>query len=159
MPAPAVVARQAPSGTKLLNGYRTTVAFSLLPNVCVWEKSVKPPTPDMGEMIDVTDMFNNLERTQAFRALRKWSAGEHKCAYDPDVYNKIKNTLIGKNGTVCVHFPDTSTLSFFGGVKSISADALEEGKQPEMTLMYEATNMEPVTGIEFSPVMVPFAGT
>ena len=158
MAAPVKIVRVAPSGAKYTDGFPTYFVLGNVPNIDLWEKSVKPPGIDIGEVIDITDMFNKTVRTAVFRALKKWTGGEHKCAFRANSIAHMKQQ-VGVNQNCCVIFPDGSAIAFWGGIKSFVEDAFEEGKQPEATVTFEVTNWDPNNNVEADPVLFPATGT
>lgn len=158
MAAPTTTARTTPAGIKLDDGYTCKKAFTADPDVSFWEKSNKPPGIDGGEAIDTTTFFNATYRTMAARALKTLTVSTVKAAYDPNVINNIL-ALVNVEGSVTDHFPDGSTLSYYGFLKSIEFDELVEGQQPECTITVVPTNFDPVARVEAPPVLTSVAGT
>ncbi len=160
MVAPPTTTRVDPTsfGILLADGYQTTIAFQLDPDIELWEKTVQPSGFDGGDMIDQTTMFNAAFRTAAFRSLVTVTATSGVCAYDPDVYDQIK-AILNLNGGVTVTFPDGSTLDLWGGLRLFEPQSLEEGSQPEANVTIEVTNFDPVNKVEAGPVMTEVSGT
>lgn len=159
MAAPATTARTEPTGIKLENGYKTTIAFSNDPDVNFWEKTVQPPGWDGGDAIDTTTMHNDNLRTMAARALATLTESSLTVAYDPVVYNNIYDNLLNNNGSITVHFPDGSTLDFYGYLRTFEPQEMEEGAQPEANITIQPTNLDPANNVEEAPVMTEVAGT
>jgi hypothetical protein len=158
MAAPVKINRIAPSGLKYLDGFPTYFVLGNVPALDLWEKSVKPPGVDIGDMIDITDMFNKKVRTYVFRILKKWLGGEHKCAFEDSSIAHMKQQ-VGVNQNCCVIFPNGAAIAFWGGIKSFVMDAFEEGKQPEATVVFEVTNWDPANNVEADPIVFPASGT
>lgn len=158
MAAPAAGSRLTPVGIKLDDGFSTKIAFAADSDISFWEKTVQPPGMDGGAAVETTTMFNAVWRTMHPRSLRTMTESSLKAAYDPDLYNQIVS-IINKKTTVTVHFPDGSTLAFYGYLAKFAPDALEEGKQAEATITIQPTNQDPTTGAEEAPVLVSVAGT
>lgn len=156
--APSATARVDPSGIKLDDGYRTLVTFALDTNLEIWEKSVTPPGLDGGDEIDTTTMHNDRWRTNAPRALIRMTPFSMTCAYDPTVYTAALS-LVNRETTITVRYPDGSTLAFYGFLKTLEPGELVEGTQPEMTVTVVPTNQDPTTGAEEDPVLVSAPGT
>jgi hypothetical protein len=159
MTAPVVTARGTPLFYQMPEGMFATIAFSLDPTVCFWEKSLKPPGFDGGAPIDQTTQLNTAWKTSAPRVLKKLMPLTGKAAYNPDVMDKINNDLLNKPGSITYHFPDTSTIAFYGYLQKIDFDDLEEGKLPELSFTIEVTNFDPVNHVEAGPVITPAVGT
>lgn len=148
-----------PSGIKLDDGYQTLIAFALAPTIAFWEKTVKPPGLDGGDKIDTSTMHNVDWRTFAPRALTTMTDMQTKVAYDPVIYSTIVDTLLNRETTITVHFPDTSRVSFYGFLRSFEIDDHVEGQQPEATVVITPTNQDPTTGAESGPAVDSVPGT
>lgn len=159
MAAPTLTARQAPAGARLDDGHSTKIAFARDPNVEFWEVTVKPPGLDGGDAIDTTTMHNTAWRTNAARALKTLTEGTILAAYDPAAYDAINNNLVNQEGSISVHFPDGSTLSFFGYLRTFEPPDHTEGEMPKATISFTPTNYDPVNKVEAGPVLVSVSGT
>lgn len=158
MGVPATTPRTAPVGLKLDDGFSTLIAFEADPDVSFWEKTVKPPGVDGGDAIDTTTMHNTDYRTMAARALKTLTESSSTVAYDPRVYDQIMD-LINVEGSITIHFPDNSSLSFFGYLRTFETNDLSEGEQPEATITITCTNVDPSDGSEAGPNYISPAGT
>lgn len=161
MAAPATTARVESSGLKQVAGFSTQIAFSLDANVAFWEQEVQPPGYDGGDKIETSTMFNTLYETFSPRTLIEITDTSVVAAYDPLVFTEIVS-LINKaipDGAVTVHFPDGSTLDFFGYLKSFIPQALVKGEQPKADIVIVCTNWDPTNSLEVGPVMTEVAGT
>lgn len=158
--APPTTARgtPGPNGIKLPDGFKTTIAFALNSTVRFWEKTPKPPGVDGGEPIDQTTMLSTAWREMHPRSLKTLMPSTFKAAYDPAVYTDAL-TLINAPGGITVHFPDGSTLDFWGYLQKIEPDNMEEGKQPEASITIVPTNFDPANHVEQGPVLTSVAGT
>jgi hypothetical protein len=67
--------------------------------------------------------------------------------------------LINNETTITVHFPDGSTLAFYGYLKTFEPQEMTEGEQPEAECEFVVTNWDPANRVEAGPVMVEVAGT
>jgi len=155
---PTTSTRGTPAGIKLDDGFSTKIAFALNLTVSFWEKTVKIPGIDGGDAIETTTMHNVTWRTMSPRQLKTLTQATGKAAFDPNIYNDILS-LINREGSITIRFPDGSTLDFFGYLKSVEFDDLEEGKQPELSYVIVPTNQDPTTGAEAAPVLTSVAGT
>lgn len=158
MAAPVAVARQAPAGIRLDDGFSTKISFAQDPDVSFWEMTVQPPGIDGGDAIETTTMHNTAWRTMSARQLKTLTEASVTAAYDPNVFNNIL-TLINFETTVTVHFPDGSTLAFYGYLKSFEPGDNTEGEMPEATVTIVPTNYDPVNRVEAAPVLTSVAGT
>jgi hypothetical protein len=158
MAAPIPGTRGTPAGIKLKDGFSTKIDFAANPTVSFWEKTVKAPGIDGGDGIEQTTMHNTAWRTKAPRQLKTLTESTTKVAYDPNVYNQIY-ALVNVETTITVHFPDGSSLAFFGFLQKFEADDLQEGTQPEATVTITPTNFDPVGKVEAAPVLTSVPGT
>lgn len=150
-----MVARQAPNGIKLTDGYRTLFAFRSDPDVALWEKIVKPPGLDGGEAIDTTTMHNDVMRTFALRALKTLTESTFQAGFDPKCYDQLI-ALINVNDIITLHFPDESELDFWGGLRTFDVSDMEEGTFPMATCAITPTNQD-ADGNEVLPNYKPAA--
>jgi hypothetical protein len=158
MAAPTPGARLTPNGRKLGDGYQTLVAFSADNNIAFWEQSITPPGIKAEDPKDTSTMHNTKWRTFSPRRLITMSAFKMNVHYDPKVYQDIL-ALVNINTTVTVHFPDVSSLCFYGVVTEFQPDALEEGKIPSASVTVFVTNTDPSDCTEQDPVYTSGPGT
>lgn len=160
MAAPTTTPRQSIDGIKLDDGHSTIVAFERAPGFLIWEKSVTPPGLEGDEAINTTTMHNIIWRTFAARKLFTLTQMTFTGAYDPQIYSAAEiQALCNQEGSITVHFPDLSTLDFFGYLKSFIPGENVEGTQPEATVTIVPTNQDPTTGSEQAPVITEVSGT
>ncbi|KKN23034.1 hypothetical protein LCGC14_0909050 [marine sediment metagenome] len=159
MTAPAVVARTEATGIKLRDGFASNIAFESNANVSFWEKTVQPPGVDGGDAIDTTTMFNAAYRTSAARSLASLTDAAVTAAYDPLVVSEILSLVNDDTGSITIHWPEGSTLAFWGFLKSIEFAELVEGTQPECSVVIVATNWDPAANQEEGPVYTDVAGS
>jgi hypothetical protein len=138
--------------------------FSQDPDISFWMKTVTPPGIDGGDAVENTTMHNSTWRTFSPRALATLTEATFTAAYDPNVYYDIVGAggsggILNAEGSITVHFPDGSTLDFFGYLRMFEPDALEEGSQPEATVTIQPTNWDPSAKVEAGPVMTEVVGT
>ncbi len=158
MTAPTPAARATPSGRFLGDGYQTLVALTADTNIEFFEVTVTPPGIEMDDPNDTTTMHNVDWRTMSPRTLSKLTDTTITANYDPVVYNSIL-AIIGTVTVVTIHFPDGSSLCFYGFVKSFQPGELSEGNKPTCTVMIVATNQDPLTCAEAGPVYTAGTGT
>lgn len=150
MPAPTPTARVTPSGSRLDDGYQALVTFETDPDVKLWEKEVTPPGIDGGDPINTTTQHNVALRTKSPAALTEMTSSSFTAAYDPAVYPQIL-ALVNVLTVVTYHFPNGTTLAFWGWLRSFEPDGMSEGSQPEATVNIEAANQD-TAGTERDPV-------
>lgn len=155
---PTTTARATPAGIKLKDGHSTKIAFEADPDVSFWERTVKPPGIDGGDAVEQTTMHSVDWRQMAPRQLKTLTDATASVQYDPNVFNNIYD-LVNIETSITVHFPDGSTLDFFGYLKSFEPDELAEGEPPTATITIVCTNSDPTSGAEAAPVLTSVAGT
>lgn len=155
---PTPTTRQTPGGIHLEDGHSTKITIAADPDVSLWEKTVTPPGVDGGDAIEQTTMHNTTWRPMAPRQLKTLTEVSFTAAYDPDAYNQLV-TLINRETTITIRFPDGSTLAFYGFLKSFEPNEMSEGEQPDANCTITPTNADPTTGAESGPVLTSVAGT
>ena len=151
--AVAAVVRTTPSGNMLKDGYSTKVGFENDLDVQFWEKTVTPSGYDGGDKIDITTMWNAAIRTHAARSLYDAADGSITVAYDPIVLLSIRS-LINVEGIVTYTFPDGTTDSRYGYLKSFEPNELSEGSHPEATVTIAHINRNNTTDVEEAGTIV-----
>ena len=160
MAAPAHTARVTPTGTKLDDPFPTTLAFSLAPNVGLWEKSIKPPGADGREPIDTTTMFNTTCVTKAPRVLVDSTNATGKFQYDPAVLPVIYSTLLNKRGSITVWFATGAHWSYYGYLQKFTPTENSDSTEPPMAdVEVVITNWDPVNNVEALPAYSAGSGT
>ena len=134
---------------RLDDGFSTTIDLTSA-GVTFWEKTVQPPGIDGGDAIEISTMRNTALRTMAPRSLYTLTDSPIVVAYDIAVYPVII-AAINTNQEIVITFPDSSTLTFWGFLRTFEPDALEEGTQPEATITLTPTNVDG-NGDEIAPV-------
>ena len=132
----------------LADGFPTYLNFSsTYSGVSVYfkEKEITPPGIDVGEMNDVTNMRNVTWRTFMFRKLRTLMDSGMTCHYDPAFLDEIL-TMIGDNQELTLTMPDSSTWTFWGGIKSFVPNAHVEGEVPTAQITIGVTNHNGTSG-------------
>lgn len=158
MAAPVAAARVTPLGIMLENSHSTKIAITADPDISFWEVDVTPPGIDGGEPIDVTTMHNTSVRTRAPRALKDFTEGQTTVGYDPNIFNNAL-AVVNVETTITVHFPDGSTLAFFGYLRTFTPAGMSgDGTFPTATVVFTPTNRDS-SGSEQSPVLTSVAGT
>lgn len=158
MADPATTPRVESSGLRQLDGFRTQIAFSLDPNVAFWETDVQPFGYDVGDKIPTSTMFNTRFETFEPRELIEILDGGVVAAFDPLVFTEILS-LLGRRGSVTIHFPDLSTMDVFAYLKSFVPQAQVKGQMPLADIVVVVTNYDPVNNVEQGPVVTEVAGT
>jgi len=158
MAAPTPTTRVLPVGYRLQDGQYSHITLAEDPAIQFWEKTVKPGGVDGGDPVPQTTMFNNAWRTFAPKVLRTLTEVNGKAAYDPGCIVGI--VAMCNFPTVCtVKWPTNATWCFYSFLQKVEFDALEEGKQPELTYTIAPTNYDYVNNVEAGPVFTAAAGT
>lgn len=160
MSAPTLSSRGTPTGIPLHDGFSTKISFNSNTTVSFWEKDVQPPGYDGGEKVDQTTMHNIQFKTSVPRTLIDVTGVKTKVAYDPNVYNSGQIlSLINRNDSITVHFPEGSTLTFFGFLQKFTPASVAEGEQPVADIEIMPTNYDDVAHTEQAPVLVSVSGS
>lgn len=160
MAAPVLTALGTPAGRFMKEGYVTRLAFAALPTVSLWIKSLKPPGVDGGDPIDITTMHNATWETMAYKALKKLTEGTFTAAYDPNIYASAQiQALININTSISVHYPDGSTLVFWGAMTKGDPSEHKRGEFPEFSVTFVPSNWDDVNWVEAAPVITSVPGT
>lgn len=158
MAAPAHTTLVMPTGIKIPDGFRTTVAFARKSPVNLWWKDVKPPGMDGGGPIDTTTMLNNVVRTKEAKQLKTLLGITANAAYDPSVLSDMYN-LVNRNGSITCWLPDGSYCDFYGYLDKFVPGDNKEGEMPLAACTIEVTNWDPISRIEVEPVFGSVTGT
>jgi hypothetical protein len=158
MAAPTPGARSAPSGKELQDGYQTLIAFKLHPDIAFHEITVQPPGIEGGDPKESTTMHNLRWKSKSPRRLKDMTNANATVGYDPALYTSIL-AQINKPDTVTIHFPDVSSLAFYGYLKNFMPSELKDGEKPTAKIEVVVTNMDPATCVEEDPVFTPGPGT
>lgn len=164
MAAPPVTSRVTPAGIYLQDGhgggsFGSKFAFSLDPNIELWEMDVGLPGVDGGEPVKTSTMWNLVWHTMQARALKTLTPFDCKCAFDPVVYTSLTNLVNQKTGSVTNKCPDGSTIAFYGFLQKVQFDPLREGELPTCTVTICPTNFDPSAREEAGPLITEVAGT
>jgi hypothetical protein len=155
MAAPTVTSRAsrvpaATNGGKMGDGYQALIVSAADPDVQFWEIEVPSPGIDGGDAIDTTTQLNATWRTMAPRALKTLTEISIKAAYNPNIHTQALD-LVNVETSWTVHFPQESTLAFYGFLKSIEFDPLVEGTMPTCTVVITPTNWDYTNNVEAAP--------
>ncbi len=161
MSAPTPSTRGTPAGFKYPDGWVSKISFERNPTIGFWEIGVQPGAIDGGEPIKITTMHNTARHTKAAPGLIEDGDLELEAAYDPAY---ISNTagieqLINKNGSITQQWPDGTTKTFFGWLRSFAPQKLEAGKFPTASVKIVQSNYDPVARVEAGPVWANVTGT
>ena len=128
------------------DGFSTVVAFALAPTVKLYEKSIKPSGLTGGGPIDTTTMYNIRYRTTSPKSLMNVENVEFDAAYDPEVFNTIKTTLMQQNNLITVTFPNGALWEFWGYLDEFVPNQHVEGEMPLASCKIIASNVNAANG-------------
>ncbi len=131
------------------DGFSTLFTFADFPTVQFFEKTVTPPGMQGGGANDTTTMHNSVWRTMAPKKLKTMSEGSAKVSYDPVVYTDIVS-MIQHNQLCTIHFPDGSTVDFWGWLDEFTPDEVQEGQQPTAGIKVIPSNQD-ASAVETAP--------
>jgi hypothetical protein len=121
------------------DGFSTTIDFAAAPNVKFKEVGVTPPGIDGGGPVNTTTMRNTEWRTQNPKHLKTLTPMTGTFEYDPAVYDDIV-AMCNVNQQITVHFPDGSTLLFWGWLDKFTPGENKEGERPTASVTIECSN-------------------
>lgn len=133
------------------DGYQTLISFSANPAVLLKEKSVTPPGWDGGDAIDITTMRNTDLRTFALRKLRTLTESTFNAAFAAGTYSDLA-AMINVNQEITITFPEGSSITFWGGLRTFTPGEFVEGEQPTAECAITPTNKN-AAGVETLPVV------
>lgn len=158
MAPPAVIARTLPTGYKLPEGFKTTIAFSLKPGLNMWEVDVPLPGAE-ATVIDTTTQLNTKWRTKWLSALVDSNEVSGSAGYDPSFYDDYVFLTGAQSGSWTAHTPTNATINCFGGLKSFVPQPVKFATFPLLNFTLVNTNWDPVNKVEQGIYVVPSAGT
>lgn len=159
MAVPATTARVAPTNfIALREGKTCKISFSLDPDISFYEIDVQPSPIDNGTPIQQSTQWNSFWHTKAPNSLSESGEGKSKVAYDPAVITQII-AIIGREGSITIHMPDTSTEDYFGYLSKFERDPMAIGTRPEATVTFVITDWDRTNKVEQGRVVNSVAGT
>lgn len=150
MAAPSTTARTTPDGAMLPNGYQALVAFDADPDFNLWEKEVTPPSLDGGDPVDTQTQHDVQFSTQRPRALTKIDGGQFTAGYDPLVLVD-SGAMLNLEQSITWHFPDGSSIAYWGYLKAIKPTGMTDGNMPLCTAEIVITNWDPYNCVIAGP--------
>lgn len=158
MAAPTVIARTTPTGYKLPEGFKATIAFSKKPALNIWEVETAPSGMEVTE-INTTTQHNirYVSKYPSYLVANDDITGT--AGYDPDVMDDLVSLLGDPTGSFTIHMPDGTTHSYWGFAKSFKFQPLRVGQFPLLTYTLCVTNYDPVNKVEAGVSTVQAAGT
>ncbi len=164
MGAPTASVRTDPTASNihLEDGHPTKVSIEGYLALAIWESDTTPPAMEGGDPIDLTTFFNSAWRTSVPRNLKSLEPITVVGLYDPVMYETGDENgvydIINVNKVITVTFSDTSTIAFWGYVRSFTPGNHVEGTAPTATVIIQPT-MRDDAGVEQDPVVEPVTGT
>jgi hypothetical protein len=160
MAAPTPTVRLAPAAGNILipEGFKALITLSNKPNIGFWEQSVKPPSIDGGDGLDITNQHNTLWHTVLPRKLLKRGPVVCRVMYDPDVIADIVAQM-NVNQTLTWLYPDGSTEAMFGFMNKWEPGELKVDETPMADVTFTPSMYDPVNKVEAAPVLTAVVGT
>lgn len=163
MSLPAVTVRTTPTGYKLPEGFKVTIAFSLNAAINLFETEAEPAGFEVPE-INITTQHN-------VRFVTKWPSAlimnddiTGSAGYDPDVMDNIVSligfVIVGGTAScVTIRMPDSTTHNYFAFLKSVKFQPLRVAQFPLVNYAVSVTNWDPVGKVEQGVYTVQAGGT
>lgn len=139
-----------PTGTRLKDGFSTTITMSGATAASLWEVTIKPPGADGGGPNDTTTMRNTAWRTRQPKKLKTLTPMTGTAQYDPVFFNSNLGALLNINQSMFVTFPDSSKLTFYGWLDKFDPAEHREGEPPTVNFTIEPSNQD-TSGAEVAP--------
>ncbi len=158
MTAPSPTARGTPSGIRIPDGFSTKVTFASQTTLSVWERDVKPPGGDGGELIDITTMHNTKYKTKYPRTIVDISDGTMVCGIDPSALSTL-DALVNRPDTVTVTYPDGSTAAYYAALIKYDPSEFKIGEFPLFTLTFGIMDYDYTAHSEVGPAYASVSGT
>lgn len=141
------------------DGFATLITLENIPTVKIYETEVTPPGYSTGGPIDTTTMRNTAWRTQAPKQLKTLTAVSITAAYATEALDQILGQL-GENQLITVHYPDGSSVQFYGYIDEWTPSAHVEGEMPTASVTIQPTNHDNASPYnEVAPDYNPPAGS
>lgn len=123
----------------LKDGHPTRIAFGVGTSE-FGEVEVTPPEVDGRGGIDMTSMRNNNWTTMAPKSLKQLNALTARILFDPIMYSRAF-TLINKNRSQQVTFPDGGILSFWGWWNKFTPEGMSTDNRPISVVEVQPSNL------------------
>ena len=151
MVAPAATARGNPGGTKIQEGYKSTITFEDRATFEVLEIDVQLPEIMGGDRIKTSTQHNDKYHTYAPASLIDLGEITVTCAmtdntHDPAIYETLLNVNMG----ISIDIAGVADFNFWGYLRSIGSATLSEGALPTVDLIIAPTNTDDA-GAEADP--------
>lgn len=158
MASPPVTARTIPSGYKLPEGFKATIAFSKKPALNIWEVETAPSGMEVQE-INTTTQHNirYVSKYPSYLVANDDITGT--AGYDPDVMDDLVSLLGDPTGSFTIHMPDNTSHSYWGFAKSFKFQPLRVAQFPLLSYTLCVTNYDPVNKVEAGVLTTQAAGT
>lgn len=158
MAAPAVTSRTVPTGYKLPEGFKITIAYSLRPAVNIWETEGAPAGQEAAA-IDTTTQHNTKYKTKWISAILETSDVDGQAGYDPDSMDDLLFLCGAQAGSFTVHMPQGTKYAYWGGLRAVRFQPLKVGQFPMLNYVNTITNWDPVNKVEAGPSVTQSSGT
>lgn len=158
MANPTVVPRTIPTGYKLPEGFKITIAFSKKPALNIWEVDGAPSGLEVQE-INTTTQHNirYVSKYPSYLVANDDIVGT--AGYDPDAMDDLISLLGDPTGSVTIRMPTNTTHNYWAFLKAWKFGALRVGQFPTGNYGICVTNWDPVNKVECGCYTVQAAGT
>lgn len=157
MARPARFVRGAPTGSALVDGFRTKVAFGSNVTIGIREKAVTPAGYDGGPPVAIDDMHNVNWMVMRSQRLKTLTEMAFTFSYDPQ-QKAIIAAMINSEQSITVLFSDLSAVAFWGYLRVVRFNESRKGEQPTGTATIQPTNVDPSDNSEAGPVYYNSSG-
>jgi hypothetical protein len=158
MANPSVIARTIPTGYKLPEGFKATIAFSLKPALNIWEVDVPLPGAE-ATVINTTTQFNTKWQTKWLSALVDSAEVSGVAGWDPDSYDDLIFLTGAQGGSWSAHLPEGTTVNCWGGLRAFQPQPMKSGQFPTINFTLINTNWDPTLRVEAGMYIVQAPGT
>lgn len=160
MAAPTPTARTDPTtvGAKMLtDGYPVKFTLARYPAIKFKEVSLQPPGIKGDTPMEMTDQFNTLVRTKAFRKLLEITEIKGTASLDTGAWPQAFQA-VNINDVGTFWWPDGSSTAIWGALTDFQPKTQESGKKPEVDFTFTPSNRDNA-GAEQVPVHTEVTGT
>lgn len=124
-----------------------------------WEREVQPPGVDVGDMIDITTMHNVTWETMYPSVLKTLTAFSVIVGYSMEALDEAIANLVGRNGSMTVHFPGSDKLDFWGVLQNLIPQSHKKREMPLANCQVVPTNYDDANFVEAGPVLTLASGS
>ncbi len=124
---------------RVFDGAKTTISVGTI--ATLFPTGITPPTFEGGGEIDTTTLKNQSVRTRQPKIVKDLGECSFSAQYDPAAIATLYG-VIQTNQSIIITFADTSTITFWGFVDSVSVGEITEGEAPTLDVTIIASNSD-----------------